>query len=67
MTSDGDFRVTFHHTDERPPENAILISEERQAQLEQILRDTEYDEEERQEQIKSWAFAVWATNLMPPD
>jgi len=65
MTSDGDFRVTFHHTDAPRPDDAILISEERQAQLQQILRDTEYNEEERQEQIKSWAFAVWASNLLP--
>ncbi len=65
---DGEFRVSFHHTgEEKMPDNAIPISEERAAQFAQILRDTEGDDAERQERIKAWAFAIWATNLLPQD
>jgi hypothetical protein len=67
MSEDGEFRVSFQYPGQERPEDAIPISEERQAQFAQIIRDTESDDEERAERIKAWAFAIWATNLLPPD
>ena len=67
MIDDGEFRVRFQYPGEPVPADAIPISRERQEQFVQIIRDTESDEEERAERIKAWAFAIWATNLLPPD